>query len=251
MISGKQNILSWFDNTDKPYWTLYDHNKTASGVFKGKSNQDEGATHKTAMDDLQKHLALLSYGKYTLVATEKPGGLPTRGFLIEDFELSTLDNNSGSQAPVINGIPDGYIKHTDVATQIADALNKYKTEEELKKLKEENSQLKKDLRQAEQQDGFNRLAGIAADLFPMYKDRILPAVAGLPDPLPHQPTPMPTDQINEGETVDLTPEQQDRLGIAIGSFMEAAPDEWLELLERLAANVKSNPALINTFKAFL
>ena len=254
MISGKKNISDWFASTKKPYWFLYEYNKVDSGKRKGSSSEAEGASHSDAVNDLNIALSRISYGKYTLVATEKPGNLPTRGFLHEDFEISPFEssNTQNSQSPSIGAIPDGYVKSETVDQMISKALADYQNKTELERLKKENDQLKKDLRTAETQDGFSRLAGIAADLFPMYKDKLIPAMAGIgniPEPLPAKQEPM--TNTTQDEVVDLTPEQNERLSLAIGAFVEAAPTEWLEILEKMAAKVRNNPGVLGTLKTFL
>lgn len=249
MITGKKNIEAWFGSTKKPYWFLYEYNKIDSGKRKGSSSDIEGATHADAAAELAQALNRIGYGKYSLVATDKPGNLPTRGFLHEDFEISAFESNGTPNMPTVSGIPDGYMSKESVQELIQKEIQRHKAETELEALRKENTQLKKDLRVAEQQDGLSRLAGIAADLYPHFKDRLVPAaVAGIPPELHPKNNPMPTDQI---EVMEVTPEQQERLSIAVGAFAEAAPDEWLEILEKMAAKVRTNPAIINTLKAFL
>jgi hypothetical protein len=250
MIAGKNKIIQWFEHTGMAYWKVYDHGKTDTGVYKFRSNEAEGITHSAAVAELEKSLGLISYGKYTIVAQAVAGKMPSRGFMKEDFEISISDGQAGGTQPVLSGMHEGYVSKTDVQQQITDALDQYKNNQERETLRKENTDLKKQVAEHEKNDPWARLAGIAADIIPMYKDKIIAQVAGIPQELPHQPAPT-LGQGDAVETIDLSPEDQERLSIACGAFAEAAPDEWLEILEKMAAKVRSTPGILNTLKSFL
>lgn len=254
MIEGKQNILSWFESTGFPYWSLFHQGKTDSGNWVAKSNESEGASASTAYGDLEKQLKLLSRGKFTLVATARPGML-SKGTFRTDIEISMADSSSAqpAPAPVVSGIPEGYLSKTEIAGIVETRLKEYQTEQELKDLREKVKLLEKENKEleAESNDGMNKFLGAIHPFVPHFLGQYTAKVAGLPEP---QTLPIHTPMQNETETEEMqeiTPQEAERLQNAINVFYQAAPTEWLLILEKMAAKIQTSPGILNTLKSFL
>lgn len=260
MIEGKKNILDWFEATGFGYWNLYDLNKTDSGNWKAKSDESEGATSATALAELHKSLSRIANGKFTLVAMSKPGSL-AKGKYVTDISISYMDQVGGSPlpaaTPVLGGIPEGYIKESDVSTKIQDALAKYQAEQEVKQMRAELIELRKENKELEKAANgpWERVIGSLEPYLPMLLGHAMPQLAGLPVVQPSTQTitsnatmPQTTDN---NEELTLTDAENERLSNVISVLYHAAPTEWLDLLERIAGKVQTNPAIINTVKAFL
>lgn len=240
MISGKQNILSWAETKMQsgfPYFTLFHQGQSSSGQWVNKSPDDENYSAERAYNDLATALST-HVGKFTLCLNDKPGISP-KGMFKEDIQLSFEDKTAALLQPaVVNGVSDD-----EVTRRIDAALVKYKTEQELAQLRAENAELKKKVEELEDEGNnpLSRIAGVIEPFIPHILNAQVAKVAGLPK---HE-TAMPNNDHLVNEDVET------RLGNVIAIFEKAAPEEWLSLLEKLAAKVESNPAIINNLKMFL
>lgn len=242
MIEGRQKILSWFEGTGMPYFTICHLNGTASGNWCYKSTQGEGVTNAQALADLKKWLDITSSGKYTIVAADTNDRIPAKGAWREDISLNSFDTQPAAAVASIGSIPDGYVKQETVTEQINNALEKYKRDQELEAIRKENAELKRENKELNANDPWTKIAGIFTELAPHFMPGIKAQIAGVPAA---DPVNTSTDEI-----VELTDEENDRLGIALATFREVDPD-WIGTLEKMAAKAKTNPGIINTLKAFL
>lgn len=250
MITGKDNILKWFENSDKGFWMIYQYGKSDSSAIVAQSTRDEAAASaKNAYSELRETLRLLN-GRYTLAACAKNTRQPREDWR-EDIEISKAETTAVAPMQAVSGIsPD------DVTKQINDAILKYKTEQELIQLKKENDQLKKDLRIAEKESSepLNRIGQLAMQYMPMF-------LGAMPPPPPQQERTANVAGLSaehiynpNNETVDeliLTEQENERLSKCVDVFAAAAPGEWLDLLEKLAAKLQANPQMIGMLKNFL
>ena len=177
-------------------------------------------------------------GRYTIAVTTENKRSP-RSDWKEDFEIS---NGDASQHPGYMQAVAG-IGEDEISNRISAALLKYKTEEELNKVKAENAQLKKDLSAAQKEanEPLNRIAGVAMQYLPIFLGQAQAPTA--------QVAGLTTDSIME--ELILTDEENARLSACVDTFNTIAPGEWLPLLEKLAEKLKANPGMLQQLKFML
>lgn len=247
MIRGKENILSWFKSTNCNYWTIYRYGSTDGTKTVIESNRDESATADRAFAELNNALDLMD-GKYSMACTAM-NKRTTRQDFHEDIEVSKMAMAGISGPPVMQGL-----SKEEAFAMVQEGIKKFQTEERLKALEKENAELKKDLKAIEKEAGnpLNRIISIAGPYIEKMMLGTQQKIAGIPAPGHGQPnndhfTNTPVEE--QGYT--LTDEENERLAQCIGIFHEYAPGEWLPLLEKLAAKIQENPAILNMLKSFL
>lgn len=246
MIEGRNKILAWFESTAMPAFTICHLNGTASGNWVYKNPWTESTTNAQALADLKKWLDITTSGKFTIVAADTNERIPAKGAWREDISLSAFEDKPGSaQAVSIGGIPDGYVKMEDVTKMVKDSLDAYKKDQELEASKKRIAELEQENKELNANDPWTRIAGVAADLLPHIMPNLKAQVAGIPPAMPPVPEPA-----TEDDAVELTEEEETRLGNALAVFREVDPD-WIGTLEKMANKARTTPGIINTLKAFL
>ena len=254
MIEGKKNVEQWFEHHQKPYWIIYQKAKEGSGNPSYKSDDREGVTFSDAYDQLKKVLGIIGRGQYCIIAADKPA-ITAKGTFREDFEISINESTGGGAPSQVASIAGPQLTSEDIAAQVQQGvkagIEAYKREQEMDNLKKELADLKKENSDLEKQanDPLNRIAGILEPYAPSIVKEIFPKaaqVAGLPKAC---------DKVEDAvagtaETVDLTPEQNERLSNALSVFAQY-DTEWLQTLERMAVKLQSSPQLLTMIKSFL
>ena len=265
MISGRRKITDWFEaKPDFPYWALYYRSNKASGQPIARMREQEEVTKNEGIQELEKHLNLLSRGTYSLTAM--PGAkIKGRGSETVDFEITDgIAGYDGSTPQPAAPVVQGFTKE-DVAAAVATEMAKYKAEVELENLKKELAELKRENKELQDshEDPWGKIAGVVAPHLPGLLGLQQAGVAGVPElPVPapssihHQSTTnMPTNE-NAGSTIQtdtevkLSEADQNRLGEILGGFAEIDPD-WMNTLDRMVKKGKANPSLISLLKSML
>ncbi|RYE02080.1 MAG: hypothetical protein EOP50_00875 [Sphingobacteriales bacterium] len=254
MIEGKDNVLAWYRTNEMPYWVIFYKGKseTANPVF--RSNQEDGASFSQAFDELTRCLTILNRGQYDLVAMQKPG--MSKGTFRISFEIPIgAPGAIGAVAPAASG--SGITKE-EMLQALATEREKWEKDLELKNARAELARLQKENRELERENRapMQQLIGAFAPLAPQIAGMLkgnMPAAA----PIAGVPANQPLD-INEEpevtggeETFQPTAEQLDRVGVALATIARHEGEEWVELLERIAAAVDKNPALLSQVKMFI
>lgn len=243
MIVGKQNIISWFESLNVPYWVLFAKGKVESGNQIARSNDTDSATVADSLADLKKILDLQSRGQFTLIAAGKPT-VTARGGFREDFEIPSSESyQQSSSQPMIAGYPQSLEELDRMADVRAQRFAKeMKLEMQIERLQEKLEELQKENKELEKEadKGSNRLwdaiNGIGVEkIIGLFMPKQLPNVAGIPQ----------TNEVPENDNNYAT-----RLGNVIAIFQANDPD-WLDTLEKMAAKIKSDPSVIKMFKKFL
>jgi hypothetical protein len=246
MVRGTSDIVTWFQNTNMPYWRIYPQKNIAGGNIVMQSRQEDGQSAGDALEDLKQKLRSINRGSFTMAAFPEPNKLPTKGYHYTDIEIPA---NEAQQA-IIAG-PVG-LTQEDVNRQITAALTahtekleKQQLEKKLAELEKENKELKKSV-----DEPWNKVIGALAP----HAEKLIPgyfhhqAVAGLPAP-DKQPVDNKIEEKPE-ETVNLNEEQQEAVSDFLAVLMESDP-EWLDTLRRLAKKIKENPSMISMVKNFI
>lgn len=246
MLTGKRAVLQWFDASDGNYWKIYAYGQASNGAnIVYQSCQEENITHQKAREELDEALNILN-GKFDIASTQlasrKPKGDWKVSFQINQAEEKGSIGNV-PQTPVVQGIGED-----EVTKRINAALKEYKREVEFEAMKERTRELEKQLKEAEREanDPWNKIGEIAVPFITswMAGQQQRAQVAGFP---PVSTTVPENDHFNEETepvTIKLTDDEENRLSNVIAILYTASP-EWLNKLEKLAAMVQQNPAMIN------
>ena len=256
MFIGTDDLLSWFQRTKKTGWRLLKGKDIIAEYF------DEQASNDTAYAALQTELSSLAGGTYHIDAKDNPK--LARQILSTDFIIRPNANQptAAITGPMHTGVPEGYVKATDMAAEIAKAMEMYD-------LKRKNAELQAALQEAlnapvEKPDFISGLleddqvkatiAGImqmgAAKLFGQRQVAIagglnpVPPVQRAPQTQQAPPqTETQTETTQDGD--ELTDEQADRLYDAFYACADqigTIPDT-LDMIECLPLYIAANPAM--------
>src|SRR5690242_6518805 len=146
MIVGRQNIISWYQTLQVPYWSLYYKGKVDSGNPVYRSSTESNATVTDSVTQLRDALDLLARGAYTLIAHDKEKTSSRGGFRV-DFELPSPADPAGVPLPAatISGMPQSLDELDKFAESRAERVVKQvKMEMQLEKLQEQNEELRKE-----------------------------------------------------------------------------------------------------------
>lgn len=234
-LYGKQAVINWFERSGHAYFWIYQYGKESTGNYAYHSDLVPGASKEIALEDLKRTLDFIT-GKYEIVATKDENRTPKGGWK-ETMEISQQER--GPQQPNMYAVSG--ISPDEVETRITAALNNYKQETELQTLRDKVKDLEKENRelQKETTDPWNKIAGVLTPFLPGILGQ--KAVAGLP---PGTDTPPSNEHVQE-DTLQLSQADEQRLGNVIAILHSIAPDQWLNKLEKLAAMVQANPAMLN------
>jgi hypothetical protein len=254
MVRGSQDILSWFESSNMPYWRIYAHKGIVSGNVIMQSDNKEGQSHGDALADLRQKLRVLNRGTFTLAAFPNPDRLPTKGYWFTDIEITQGDAQPAAVVGI--GVPAG-MSETDVQKRIDDALTKYKTEQELADLKKKTVELEKAKKELEKSvnEPWNKVIGalaphadkIIAGIFPQTAQ-----VAGMPapDPEPDDNIELTEVEVIEPEETALTVDQQSVLSDFV-TTLAANDADWIDTLKRLTKAINDKPSMISMVKNFI
>ena len=148
MITGNNNILAYYDATVKAnknasvHWLAYPLNQIDKGNLLARSTDDESLPFDVAKQELKDFLSIFKF-KFTLVIPKTGTSKSNRGDFIIAVEPQGENAIIGFNAPYQQAQVGGVMNEDEVNRKIQEALNKYKTDEKLKQLEEENRELKK------------------------------------------------------------------------------------------------------------
>lgn len=252
MLLGIKNTLDWFNDTGFAHWVIYYKGAEKGGQPVFKFDSEEEQTQIDALDRLRKALHMLDRGSYAIMAMSKQGA-SGRGAQKINFEISANHNAEpigAMPAPVINGLSED-----EVNRKITEAIQQYQTKVELEALRAENALLKKQVAENEKSDPLNAIIGHIGPYMPEMLGLTKAGIAGMPVPAPRMQMTMDIesaggyDEAIAGPTI--SDEEHERLSNVISVFVAASPEEWLTILEKMAAKVQSQPSILQTIKMFL
>ena len=228
MIIGSDKLIEWVKANSAPYWRIMGGEK---GPVIIQSDMKEGLTVDDSIPRLDQALKMIGTGTYTVdnwqTGQNQNSRYKTR------FVMNQNDNISAIGAIQNQSIPD-------VQSEITKALNDYKRELELERLKSENTELKSEV------DGVTfrilkriepYMGGIIEGVFPDIKPA--KAIAGTN-----------TNNNSNTDTVQATQEEQNRLDNALENWSEQDSD-LITLVEEIAKLAKTDPAKYKMAKSLL
>lgn len=245
MIEGRKNVIEWFVKHNLPYWSLYKGKDTSGGNWVDKSSDSETATNSDARRELEQIMSRIHSGSFTLVVSPTPANT-SKGKFITEINLSSLEVK---ETPQVSGVVSN---ENDIEKRIAAAVDAAMAKVEMDRLKLKVVELEKENKELNENNGFTRLAGIAADLAPTLLPHILgnrvpvAAVAGL-NAIPENTTIMNDQETGE----DMTADELERLSKVIQVLSSIDPIGWLDKLEKLTAGIEKNPALLDMALKFV
>ena len=251
MLIGKKNILKWFDDSKGNYWYIYNYGQASNGAnIAYQSDQDDNITHERARNSLEDALSILN-GRFDLVSTEtasrKPKGDWKITFQINQAEERVNAISGFPQQPVMQGISED-----EVEKRIQKALQEHEQKKQLNEALERIKELEKENKEYQENDPWNKIGEVAIPLLHRWLGNMPAAaqVAGFPVTSTEQPSNAHFEESTSKETVvssefKLTDEEETRLANVITILHAIAPNIWLNKLERLAAMVQANPAMLN------
>jgi hypothetical protein len=254
MFIGTDDLLSWFQRTKKTGWRLLKGKDIIAEYF------DEQASNDTAYATLSTELSSLAGGTYHIDAKDNPK--LARQILSTDFIIKPNANQPAAvSGPIHAGVPEGYVKATDMAEAIRKEMELYDMRRKIKEL--EAALLEAANAPAEKPDYISGLleddqvkatiAGImqmgAAKLF---GQRQIAIAGGLNQVPPQQRAPQTQQAQPQAEAAEatqdedaLTDNQNDRLDEAFFACVDqiGGVDPTLDLLECLPLYIAANPGM--------
>lgn len=180
MIKGIDNIISWLEGADFPYWKIYPYNSGKNNYLFTAGDVDN-MSMDGSLEKFRKALSLLETGRFTIVAKPKPEAAKSYSETTYEHEKTGTNPTVLPQVAQVSGISEN-----DVQRRIDEAVEKTLTRIRLENLEKENNELRKQVREASKEDP---ISGIFRRLDP-YLDPIMQHV------FPQNNTPLPTTQVS-------------------------------------------------------
>ena len=255
MISGRNNVLVWFKMQNKPYFSIFRKNESSSGntVFNNRGRENE--TIETASAYLDQCLSLMHSGDFFIFCNDSAEKSASKGRAETFFTITVGESAPANVAVSVHNSNNNYSYETVLqkAEEIAaKQFEQLTAKRELDLLKQENAQLKKEIRERD-----NTIAKpwqkIAGDVSP-YIGSILEGMGFAKKTAPlaisgHAPSAKPE------ENTDLDDAEVQRMNTAVNAFCEALknryPNEWLSIIEKLTATINESPGKIDMALKFL
>lgn len=255
-IQGKNNVIEMARSYNAPYWKIYESaQKRITGNFVAISDFDNAnLALETSLDKLRSDLNRLTPGQYIFVAFKNNSS--TKGMMDTIIEIE--DNHGNVAISGISATPEFYLEGIGKVTPenfevaIEQKMKKMreqeKREDEEKRLRDENAELKKQI--TENEAGFNKgvmtIGTIAygmmsqtpqgKEFIGMAKQAMFTANKAVPGIV----TTPATDAEQPAEEISGTNEEN-RLEHAVTKLSNGNPD-WLKQLEKLADLKEKDPA---------
>lgn len=134
MITGKENIIKFIRFNNTPFWRIRRSEKTEPIADSG----DDRLTIDESLTRLEQFFNILGPGTYFIESWQTEG---QKKMWCKDTIQLLPDN---PKEAFMSGLQSQSMQGTDVNEAISRALSEYKTEVELKGLREENERLKKE-----------------------------------------------------------------------------------------------------------
>lgn len=252
MIKGKEPIKAYFETQGKPYFAIYYKGKVESGnsIYtndsKGKENEIQ-IDFEIALRKFDELLGWLSAGDYTLIVNDKPG-VTQRGCNKVDFNISVSESMPGHPGSVSPGVPAitgvSLQEVEQKATQIAESkFRQMMQEKELQDLKERNKELEKENKELEKakSEPINKFLGAISPHAP----DIISGLMGRPM------ASAPISGIKPDETGNTDLEGQKLFEDFAESLVNARPNDWKVIIQKLTSLINNDPAKFQTALNFL
>lgn len=156
MIVGRSRLMDWVDLNENPFWKVKNHDSTAL-IAENDPTVDDFTTSRIRLTSV---LDSLGNGRFNLetrnLADQKKNILKT------GFEIPQTESAPGVQQ---NGLIAGQDITTLVTAQVGQQMREFRSEQEIKELKREISEMKR--------EGFG-----AADRIMMNLEPAIPAIVG-------------------------------------------------------------------------
>lgn len=253
MIVGKQQVQAYFDSISKPYFAIFAKGQVEKGnsIFRNdKNNEDREIDQADARREFERTLDFLSYGDYTLIASDKKD-VTTRGSNRVDFKIPISEvNNTTAQnnAPAVAGLGIGAVSLDQVEATASAIAEKKFTELMIKKenadLKEKNKELEAQLKEANKasSEPLNKLLTAVAP----HSEHIVAGLFGRTIQAP-----LTVSGITPDSTGGPDPNAQKIMEDFVAALSEQKPHEWLQIIKQLTQLIKTDPQKFETALKFL
>ncbi|MEO5889736.1 MAG: hypothetical protein ABIQ31_05750 [Ferruginibacter sp.] len=257
MIHGRKNLLQWFKNAGKPYFSIFRKNNTESGntVFNNKDRENE--TMETAAAYLEQCLSLISSGDFFIFTCKEMGSSTSKG---RSETLFTLSMSETATLPAVAaiGVVNPALDYETMMVKAGEiAETKFKqlmTEHELKTLQKQVGDLTKENKelQTNLQKPFNKLMQEVHPYIGSIAQQFgLKAAPGLQLPV----SGITEDETLENNTESLTDTETDQMNNTVQAFCEALqaryPDKWISIIAKITNTLQTSPAKIDMALNFL
>ena len=257
MVSGKANLAAWFKIQNKPIFAIFRRGKEDSGnpVFTNRDREND--TMETASSFLDSCLSLISNGDFFIYCYQ-PGGSSSKGRSETHFNISMNEVTTGNAQPQISGTGGPFDYKIMLAEAEQMATKRFKemqteakleaTEKELQELKKENRDLTNKL-----QTPINKIIGELHPYIGSIAEQLglkKPLTAGAISGVPHD------SKLEDNTPVkELSADDIENMNHAVHAFCEALqaqyPTEWISIIQKLTATIKSDPDKITLALKFL
>jgi hypothetical protein len=248
MITGKGNIIAYFEQTAKPYFALFYKGLVEKGNTIRRNDKDGEKDQDLAQgkECFERTLELLSYGEYTvIIGSEKD--VTKRGGTRVDFKIPVSEAGATSAAPVA-GI--GYVSADEVDTRaksIATTMfEQLMDKRELADTKTKLAQVEKDLKEAEKKavDPWNKFMTAVAP----HSDKIIQGF------FPNSTAPIAALRVSGAEADFVGEADLDGQKIVedfTQAIAAAKPNEWKSILTKVTDLIKADPEKFEMVLKFL
>lgn len=234
MIANVEKVIEWLDNSNLKYWTVTTKDGDNTKIFEVEDNEN----FEQAVERFRKTMEI-SYGtKFHIRAkSNKAAG---RGMFHEVFDNIDTNISQPASQHVVSGIPNvGYVTTDEMDRRVSEAINRTMKDYELAKLKEENSELRRQVQDTDNttQRVMKKIEPYIGTVLGNIVHKIMPnapqvAVAGLED--------TETD-IQDAQEVEMLKTDENRLQTALEKWQTCDPDfiTVIEIISRFAVSGES------------
>ena len=256
MITGRNNLIEWFNSNGKPYFSIFRKINIENGntVFSNRDKEDQ--TMETAAAKLNQYLALIHSGEFFIYATSDPKAT-SKGRSETYFSLSSSEIASqATQQPQIAGFGAPAMDYNQMLVEAdkraEDRFSRMMIDHQLKELKEKTAILEKENKELQKQadQPFNKFLGEVSPYIGSIVQNIFPGARAAQLPIsgtPHDETITPHTEPGEAVSEEISG--------AVNAFCDALaeryPAEWLAIIQKLTNTIKTAPEKIDMALKFL
>lgn len=253
MITGRKDLLSWFDTqTGKPYFSIFRKQEAQSGNYVFTNKDKENESMETARAYLDSCLALLSTGEFFIYCHEKQ--VPSsKGRSETFFSVSMNERQAAPQAQVaavqglsaddVNRLAEEKFTQLMISKELADLKTKAAA------LEKENKELTKKMQLPWNQvlQGLSPYIGPIVEGFGI-KPRIgtQPPVSGVK----HDEN-LHDNELSEEEVSAAQAKAETAVKNFCQALSEKYPDNWMDILNKLTDALNNSPEKIDLALKFL
>lgn len=244
MLSGVENVLSYYDDCNVKHWKIYYDNNKSGGTPILSSPEDEEISMEDSRERLKRALDRLYPGNYKIDC--KQLWKQSTHFNSTRFSISSADNRNqpaiaGMQGQQINPLSSEYVHKDDIKKTVRELMAH-------EKMKEELEELRAQVKEQENNSIGSFLNSYGPMLMPIIAQKlgVAPTAVGVAGFGEQQQQPAKTEQPT---TTVQTESEETELDVRIDAVLrkliqlEGDGEKATVLLEKLILWIEQNPAM--------